>query len=120
MTEDRGYILTEIWSAKPPWLALPDWERQRYFDEKIGPFIGSLIEQGAEILGCAVNDNTGPERLDHRYMAVWRLPDKAFSEKLEAGAREAGFLDYFEQVNFSGSILTPHELNSDMIQLRSS
>jgi hypothetical protein len=50
-------------------------------------------------------------------MAVWRLPDKAFSDKLEAGAKEAGFLDYFEQINFSGSIITPDAMNADMIQL---
>ena len=50
-------------------------------------------------------------------MAVWRLPDKDLSDRLEAGAKEKGFLDYFEQVNFSGSIIAPDVMNADMIQL---
>ncbi len=50
-------------------------------------------------------------------MAAWRLPDKAFSDRLEAGAKEAGFLDYFEQANFSGSLIAPDVMNADMIQL---
>jgi len=117
MGSESGYILTEIWKARPSWLALSLEERKQFFHEKIGPFIMSLVEQGAEFLGCAINDNTGPERIDYRYMAVWKLPDKDFSDTLEAGAKEAGFLDYFEQVNFSGEIIVPDVMNADMIQL---
>jgi hypothetical protein len=112
-----GYILTEIWRARPSWIALSLAERQQFFEQKIGPFIMGLVEQGAEFLGCAINDNTGPERIDYRYMAVWKLPDKDFSDRLEAGAKEKGFLDYFEQANFSGSIIAPDVMNADMIQL---
>lgn len=117
MSSESGYILTEIWKARSSWLALSLEERQQFFNEKIGPFIMGQIEQGAEFLACAINDNTGVERMDYRYMAVWKLPDKAFSDRLEAGAKEAGFLDYFEQVNFSGRIITPDVMNADMIQL---
>jgi hypothetical protein len=117
MESESGYILTEIWKARPSWLALSLKEREQFFREKIGPLIMSLIEQGAEFLGCAVNDNTGSERMDYRYMAVWRLPDKALSDKLEAAAKAAGFLDYFDQVNFSGRIIAPEVMNADMIQL---
>jgi hypothetical protein len=117
MSSVSGYILTEVWKARPSWIALSRAERQRFFEEKIGPFIMSLVEQGAEFLGCAINDNTGPERIDYRYMAVWKLPDKDFSDRLEAGAREKSFLDYFEQGNFSGSIIAPEVMNADMIQL---
>ena len=119
MTEASGYILTEIWRAKPAWLALSAAKRQRFFEEKVGPFLGKMIGRGAEFLGCAVNDNTGTERIDYRYMAVWKLPDKAFSDEVEAGAKEAGFLDYFDQVNFSGDIIAPDALNADMIRLGS-
>lgn len=117
MGSESGHILTEIWRARPSWLALTLDERQRFFGERIGPFITGLVEQGAQFLGCAINDNTGPERMDYRYMAVWKLPDKAFSDRLESGAKEAGFLDYFEQVNFSGQIISPDVMNADMIQL---
>ena len=114
---DAGYILTEIWKAKPAWLELSPEERRRFFDEKVHPFLGKMLEAGAEFLGCAINDNTGTERIDYRYMAVWKLPDKAFSDNLEAGAKEMGFLDYFDQANFSGSVIPPPVMNEDMIAL---
>jgi hypothetical protein len=117
--EDAGYILTEIWNAKPSWLALSPDERRRFFDEKVHPFIGKMLEGGAEIIGCAINDNSRTERIAYRYMAVWKLPGKAFSEKLETGAKELGFLDYFDQVNFSGSVIPPPIMNDDMISLKS-
>jgi Family of unknown function (DUF6616) len=117
MSEGTGYILTEIWNARPSWLALPVEARALFFETKIGPLLGSLVGEGAEILACAVNDNTGGERMDYRFMAVWRLPDKGFSDRLEAAAKEAGFLDYFEQVNFSGDCITPDVLNAHMIEL---
>lgn len=116
MTDQNGYILTEIWNARPAWLNLPADERLRFFEEKIGPLLMGLIGEGAEILACAVNDNTGSERMDYRYMAVWRLPNKAFSDRLEAAAKEAGFLEYFDQINFSGAFITPDVMNADMIQ----
>lgn len=116
---DAGYILTEIWNARSAWLALSREERRRFFDEKVHPYIGEMLEGGAEFLGCAINDNTGTERIDYRYMAVWKLPDKSFSDQLEAGAKAIGFLDYFDQVNFSGSIIPPPVMNDDMISLES-
>ncbi len=117
MSEDAGYILTEIWNAKPAWQALPEAERRSFFDERINPFLGEMIAGGAEILGCAINNNDGEERIDFRYMAVWKLPDKAFSDRLEAGAKERGFLEYFDQVNLSGTLIPPPALNEDMIGL---
>lgn len=118
MTDDAGYILTEVWNAKPSWLALPAEARVEFFETKVGPLLSSLVGEGAEILACAINDNTGSERMDYRFMAVWRLPDKAFSDRLEAAAKEAGFLEYFDQVNFSGSPIPPAVLNAHMIELR--
>ncbi|MCE3555459.1 hypothetical protein LWC33_28935 [Pseudonocardia sp. RS11V-5] len=117
MGSESGYILTEIWNARPSWHALALEERRQFFHERIGPLIMSLVEQGAEFLGCAIDDNTGPESMSCRYMAIWKLPEKALSERLEASAKESGFLDYFEQVNFSGRIITPDVMNADMIRL---
>ena len=118
MSNDAGYILTEIWNARPSWHNLSAEERIEFFETKIGPLLGSLVGEGAEIVACAVNDNTGSERMDYQFMAVWRLPNKAFSDRLESAAREAGFLEYFEQVNFSGNSIPPDVLNAHMIELR--
>lgn len=115
--QNAGYILTEIWNAKPSWLALNQEERKAFFDEKINPLLMGEIEGGAEILGTAVNDNTGSERMDYQFMAVWKFPDKESSEKLEKAAKDAGFLKYFDQVNFSGNLIPPPALNEAMLKL---
>lgn len=117
MNVDSNYVLTEIWNARPSWLALSITERVTFFESKIGPLLGSLAAEGAEILACAINDNTGNERMDYQYMAVWKMPNKAFSDRLEAAAEDAGFLEYFEQVNFSGSLISPEVMNAHMIEL---
>ena len=118
MSDENGrYILTEIWNAKPAWMALSKEEREAFFDQKVGPFLMKMLGEGAQILGTAVNNNDGSERMEYRYMAVWSLPDKDFSDRLEGGAKELGFLDYFEQVNFSGNLIPPPSLNQDMIDL---
>ena len=115
--ENAGYILTEIWKARPSWVEMTDDQRKTYFDDKINPLLMGMIGKGAELLGCAVNNNTGNERIDYQFMAIWKFPSKEFSDKLEEAAKEAGFLDYFEQVNFSGDLITPPMLNDSMINL---
>jgi hypothetical protein len=114
---DEGYILTELWNAKPAWLALSAAERRSFFEDKIHPFMAGLIEQGGEFMGAAVNDNTGTERIDYDYMAIWKLPDKEFSDRLEAGAKALGFLEYFEQANSSGTIVSGQALDEVLIGL---
>lgn len=114
---ENKYILTEIWKARPAWVALNATERESFFNDKIGPFLGQMINEGAEILACALNDNDSAERMNYDYMAVWRLPNKAFSERVEQGAAALGFLDYFEQANFSGAIISPPELNGHMLSV---
>ena len=112
---EAGYILTEIWKAKPTWEALTAEERREFFEKKIHPVLGKAIQEGAEIIGTAVNNNTGPERMDYQFMAVWRFPDKESSDRLEQAAKEAGFLKYFDQVNFSGNIIPPQVLDEHMV-----
>ena len=56
---NAGYILTEIWNARPSWTNLTSEERANYFEKKINPLLMGMIGKGAEILGCAINDNTG-------------------------------------------------------------
>ena len=115
--EGAGYILTEIWRAKPPWLETSEAERKSYLDDIVNPILMRMLEKGAELLGCAVNDNTGAERIDYQFMAVWKFPSKELSERLEKEMKEVGFLNYFEQVNFSGSIIPPPFLNDAIVQI---
>lgn len=117
MSEPGGYILTEIWKARPSWEALSKQDRVEFFERKIGPLLGEMVQAGAEILCCAINDNEGSERIDYDYMAVWKMPGRELSNRLESAAKAAGFLDYFEQVNISGHPITPDALNGHMIDL---
>lgn len=111
------YILTEIWKAKPSWYKLSAEERTEFFNNNINPVLMGTLENGAKILGTAVNNNTGTEKMDYQFMAVWTFPDKESSDQLEKAAKDAGFLKYFDQVNFSGNIIPPPALNEQMISL---
>lgn len=113
---ENGYILTEIWNAKPSWTALSTEERKAFFREKMLPVLKGAMENGAEIIACAVNENTGDERMNYEFMAVWKFPDEQSSANLEKAAKEAGFLRYFDQVNFSGHIIPPPALDQAMVQ----
>ncbi|WP_324720070.1 nuclear transport factor 2 family protein [Salinimicrobium sp. HB62] len=116
---ENNYILTEIWKAKPAWYELAPQERTQFFEDKIKPVLMGAMGAGADILGTAVNNNTGSERMDYQFMAVWTFPDKKSSDQLEKAAKQAGFLKYFDQVNFSGEIIPPPALNKQMIELTS-
>ncbi|TBW27982.1 DUF6616 family protein [Gramella sp. KN1008] len=115
---ENGYILTEIWKAKPEWYKLTAEQRTDFFENKINPVLMKTMQNGAEILGTAVNNNSGEQKMDYQFMAVWKFPDKKSSDQLEKVAKEAGFLKYFDQVNFSGNIIPPPTLNDKMVQLK--
>ena len=117
---NNPYILTEIWKAKPAWYELSSEERARFFNEKINPVLMETLQNGAEILGTAVNNNTGEQKMDYQFMAVWNFPNKQSSDDLEKVAKEAGFLKYFDQVNFSGEVIPPPALNEHMIKVTKS
>ena len=92
--DNFDYILTEIWKARSSWYDLSSEQRTAYFEEKIGPLLMGIMEKGGEVLACAINDNTGDQRMDYQFMAVWKFPNKETSDQLETAAKEAGFLDY--------------------------
>ena len=90
--DNSSYILTEIWKARSTWYDLSSEQRTAYFEEKIGPLLMGI-------------------------MAVWKFPDKETSDQLESAVKEADFLEYFDQVNFSGNLISPPVLNESMINL---
>jgi len=50
-------------------------------------------------------------------MAVWNIPDESVVHKLDEAVAQAGWHDYFEQVNAWGNLTGPDEVIGDMIQL---
>jgi len=51
-------------------------------------------------------------------MAVWKIPDESVVNKLEEAVAEAGWHEYFEQVNSWGTLNGPDEVIGDMVQLQ--
>lgn len=115
VTKDHLYV--ELWNAKQAWLDLNTAERQAFFT-KVGGEIKKLTEAGIEVLGFAVNDEETPYRSEHRYIAVWKMPSKEHVEMLENSVSQAGWYDYFEQVNARGELIPPPVALEDMVKLK--
>lgn len=109
------HLYLELWRAKPAWLALSSAEREAY-GANLGPAIAGLLEVGVELLGFALNDEDTEYRADYTYLALWRMPSKELAMKLERTVIEAGFHDYFDQVNARGALLSPDAAVSHMIR----
>ncbi|MGM0531873.1 MAG: DUF6616 family protein [Bacteroidota bacterium] len=110
-------LYVELWNAKQPWLDLSQEERQFYFD-KVGEEIGKLTEAGIEIIGFALNNEDTSHRSNHRYLAVWKMPSPDHVKMLEDSVSQAGWYEYFDQLNAGGDLISPPEALGDMINLK--
>lgn len=110
------HLYIELWNAKDAWLDLSEAERRKYV-EQVGPGIGQLQEAGVELIGFARNDEETPHRAGYRYLAAWTMPGREQVELLEGILEEAGWHQYFEQVNARGELVEPQVVLGDMISL---
>ncbi len=109
-------LYVELWNAKQAWLDLSTEERQSYFD-KVGSEINTLTKEGIEIVGFALNKEDTSHRSDHRYLAVWKMPTPGHVKMLEDSVSEAGWYEYFDQVNAGGELISPPDALGDMVNL---
>ena len=110
------YLYVELWTPKSSWLELSAEERESYF-EAVGSDIESLTEEGIEVIGFAINDEGTPQRIDHRYLAAWTMPSEDHAETLEEAVAEAGWYEYFDQINARGELISTEDTFGDMISL---
>lgn len=111
------HLYTELWNARPEWLALSEDERKDYIAQ-VGPGIQKLKEAGIELIGFALNDSDTPYRTNYRYLALWKMPEgKSQARLLEGILEDAGWHNYFEQVNARGELVDPQVALEDMVQL---
>ena len=110
------YLYLELWNPTDAWLALSEDERNDYM-EQVGPSIGQLTDAGVELIGFAMNDEDTPHRAAYRYLAAWTMPGREQVDLLEGILDEAGWHDYFEQVNGRGTLVAPEAALADMTQL---
>lgn len=110
----KSYL--ELWNAKPTWKALSQEERGNYMAQ-IGPAVQQLLDGGAEIICWGVNQGNTYQRAAYDYFAVWNFPNQESIENFEKLVVDAGWYNYFEQVNVCGTATTPEEVIGKMIAI---
>lgn len=110
------HTFIELWKPRPAWLALGADERQAYLD-KVGPAIGQLLAAGVEIVGWGRIDDEpdGHTGTGHRWVAVWRMPSENEVALLRNLVAEAGWYDFFEQVNVVSELGDPEAALRDHV-----
>jgi len=103
------HIFVELWNPRPEWLALSEKERGDYM-QQVGAGMGELAAAGIEVVGWAVNDPDTSHRYGYQYLAVWKMPDASRVRLFEETVEQAGWYNYFEQVNARGTLATPEEV----------
>ena len=109
-------IFIELWKAKEAWKQLPLSERQEYMAQ-IGPVMEDLMKKGLVIEAWGINEDDTPFASDYDYFAVTKLPSQELLAEFEAIVESAGWYNYFDQVNVSGSPMTPEEVIGKMLAL---
>ncbi|MCK5207174.1 MAG: hypothetical protein KAI29_13115 [Cyclobacteriaceae bacterium] len=109
-------IFIELWKAKDAWKNLSMSERQDYVAQ-IGPVMEDLVAKGVIIEAWGINEDKTPYVSDYDFFAVTKLPSQELLDEFEAIVEGAGWYNYFEQVNVSGSAMTPEEVIGKMLAL---
>ena len=110
----KTYI--ELWRAKSSWRNLSKEERGNYM-EQLAPAIQQLMDNGVEIVSWGTNDSSTFERADYDFFGVWNFPDSKMAREFEKMVEEAGWYNYFEQVNIMGDAATPQDVIAKMINM---
>lgn len=109
------YIFVELWKPKPEWLTLSKSERQQYLSQ-LGPAIQSLVDSGVEIITWSLNDPSTPYTTDHVYLGVYMFPTKEQTLQFEQLVAQAGWYDYFDQINAKGEVSNPPAMIGQMLE----
>lgn len=107
------HLYIELWNPTKAWRELSAQEKQAYL-QQVGPGIQTMTESGVHLIGFALNDEDTPHRTAYRYLAAWTMPGAEQVALLENILEEAGWHDYFEQVNARGEIMAPEAALADM------
>ena len=82
-----------------------------------GAEIQMLNDAGVELVGFANNDRDTPNRCDFRYVAVWKMLSLEHVEMLEHSVEQAGWHEYFKQVNARDELIPPPAALEAMVKL---
>ena len=110
------YLMIEAWTPKPAWLALTPDERAAYVGG-VGEGVGALAEQGVSSLGWGLVDEAS-HAIDHVAFAVWECGSREGCDALRAAIAQAGWYEYFDQVDFGGEAGPPETVLGHHIALQ--
>jgi hypothetical protein len=96
-----AHYLTELYTARPTWLALSENERQQFF-AAIGAAMPALSALGVEVITVGKVDQSKLHSASQTFFAVWRCPDHTTLEALVSGIAQSGWHDYFDTINAAG------------------
>jgi hypothetical protein len=97
-------IYVEQWRPRPAWLEL-DADQRATFVKTVGPDLQEVLDRGAELIALGPADPGTARSGEPRYFAVWRFPDLDLVRLFERRIEEAGWYEYFDQVNLGGEIV---------------
>jgi len=92
------HYLIELYTPNAAWLALPAEARQRFLDG-IRAGMGALSALGIEALALGPAEPGLRQASPHRFLGIWRCPDRPARDALLAGIEASGWYGYFDHVN---------------------
>ncbi len=107
----------EMWTPTAAWLALSSVERVDYV-QKVAAATKALIDQGVEILTWSVSEQDISQPGPHEYFAIWKFPTQELSESFQTTVEQAGWYNYFDQVNLQGKQDTAQNVLSHLTELK--
>jgi hypothetical protein len=110
------YIFVEMWNPKQAWLDLSQSERTDYISA-VGGAVKSLTDAGVEIITWSFNDKATDRFNGFDYFAIWKFPDMELVKVFQNTVVEAGWYNYFDQVNACGLIGGPQPVLDHSIGL---
>jgi hypothetical protein len=109
-------VFIELWKAREAWKAMPLSDRQAYAAQ-LGPVIQDFVDKGAVLEAWGMNTDETQYRADYDFFAVTKFPSEALLKEFQAIVESAGWYAYFDQVNLSGSLMSPQEVVGKIIEL---
>lgn len=92
------HYLVELYTPNTTWLALSTDRRQQFLND-IQVAMGGLSSLGVEVLALSEADASIDHASDHRFLGIWRFPDRQARDALLTGIKASGWYDYFDHVN---------------------
>jgi len=109
-------VFIELWKAKGAWKALPLAERQAYAAQ-LGPVTQNFVDKGAVLEAWGMNTDETEYRAAYDLFAVTKFPSEALLKEFQDIVETAGWYAYFDQVNLSGSLMSPEEVVGNIIEI---